>query len=68
MAIFSSLAYILILIALKVSPVSYVAPMRVVSTLIGVILGVGFLKEGDSIRRLGAAVMMVMGVIALSLG
>ena len=67
-AVFSSLAYILILIALTVSPVSYVAPMRVVSTLIGVIIGVGLLKEGDSTRRVMAAVVMVVGVFALSVG
>lgn len=66
--IFSALAYVLILIALRVSPVSYVAPMRVISTLIGVGMGVGFLSEGDVKRRLSAASVMVFGVIALSLG
>ncbi|QPC82486.1 EamA family transporter [Phototrophicus methaneseepsis] len=67
-AVFSSLSYILILVALSVSPVSYVAPMRVISTLIGVALGTGLLKEGDVSRRLSAAAVMVVGVIALSLG
>jgi drug/metabolite transporter (DMT)-like permease len=67
-AIFSSLAYILILAALRISPVSYVAPMRVISTLIGVGMGARFLKEGNARQRLSAAAVMVVGVIALSLG
>lgn len=67
-AVFSSLAYILILAAFAISPVSYVAPMRVISTLIGVAMGAGFLKEGDAARRLSAAAVMVLGVIALSFG
>lgn len=67
-AIFSSLAYVLILAALAVSPISYVAPMRVISTLIGVALGASLLKEGDVLRRSVAAVFMVIGVFALSVG
>ena len=65
---FSSLSYILVLAALSFSPVSYVAPMRVISTLFGVILGSRLLGEGDSWRRLSAAGAMVLGVIALSVG
>lgn len=67
-AVLSSLAYVLILIALSFNPVSYVAPMRVISTLIGVALGASLLKEGDMARRLVAAAVMVIGVFALSLG
>jgi drug/metabolite transporter (DMT)-like permease len=67
-AIFSALAYILVLIALATSPVSYVAPMRVISTLVGVLMGARFLGEGESLRRLSAAAAMVLGVIALSAG
>lgn len=67
-AIFSPLAYILVLVALTISPVSYVAPLRVISTLIGVGIGVGLLREGHGLRRLSAAAVMVAGTIALSLG
>lgn len=67
-AAFSSGSYLLILIALVFSPVSYVAPMRVISTLIGVTLGTQLLGEGQSLRRLGAAGAMVLGVFALSIG
>ena len=64
----SSLSYLLMLIAFTLSPVSYVAPLRVVSTLMGVLLGTRFLNEGQSLRRIGAAATMVLGVIALSIG
>lgn len=67
-AIFSTLSYLLILLVLVTSPVSYVAPMRVVSTLIGVGLGVAILKEEEGMKRLGAALVMVLGVFALSIG
>ena len=61
-------SYLLILVAYEFSPVSYVAPMRVISTLIGVLMGSRFLGEGDTRRRLAAAGAMVLGVIALGVG
>jgi drug/metabolite transporter (DMT)-like permease len=64
----SSLSYLLMLIAFTLSPVSYVAPLRVVSSLMGVLLGTRLLNEGQSLRRLGAAGAMMAGVFALSLG
>ncbi len=62
------LSYLLILVAYEFSPVSYVAPMRVISTLMGVAMGSRFLGEGDTRRRLAAAGAMVLGVIALGVG
>ena len=67
-AIFSSLSYVLILAALAFSPVSSVAPMRVISTLVGVLMGSQLLGEGDTQRRLSSAAVMVIGVVALSVG
>ena len=67
-AVFASLAYVLILIALTDSPVSYVAPMRVISTLVGVVMGAQLLQEGQLVRRLSAASVMVIGVIAIGVG
>lgn len=67
-AILSPLSYILVLTAMKFTPVSYVAPAREVSILIGAILGARFLAEGDVNRRLLAASGMVLGVVALALG
>jgi drug/metabolite transporter (DMT)-like permease len=60
-------AYILVLTAMTISPVSYVAPAREVSILFATLMGTHLLSEGRSGRRLAAAVMMVIGVIALAL-
>jgi drug/metabolite transporter (DMT)-like permease len=67
-AAMSPLAYLMVLTALAFTPVSYVAPLREVSIVIGAALGAGLLAEGDAARRLGAAAMMVAGVVCLSLG
>ena len=67
-ALFSPLAYILVLTALVFTPVSYVAPARESSILIGTIMGARLLSEGDGRRRMVAAGGMVLGVIALAVG
>ena len=67
-AVFSPLAYILVLTALTFTPVSYVAPAREISILIGAVLGARLLAEEDAQRRLIAASGMVVGVIFLALG
>jgi drug/metabolite transporter (DMT)-like permease len=61
-------AYGLILFALTFSPVSYIAPAREVSTLVGSMMGGRILSEGFTKRRLFAAAAMVVGVIGLALG
>lgn len=67
-ALLGPLGYVLILYAMSFTPVSYIAPAREVSILIGTFFGARFLKEADSPRRLLAAAGMVLGVIALALG
>src|SRR5919202_3674594 len=67
-AILSPLAYLLVLTALVFTPVSYVAPAREVSILIGALLGSRLLSEGDAPRRLVATGAMILGVVALALG
>lgn len=67
-AVLSPLAYILVLSALTFTPVSYVAPAREISILIGAALGARFLAEGNVRRRLLAASGVVVGVIFLALG
>lgn len=62
------LSYLLILTALVLSPVSYIAPAREISILIGVLMGARVLAEGHPKRRLTAAAMMVCGVAALAIG
>src|SRR4029079_11760924 len=60
-AVLAPLAYILVLTALSVSPVSYVAPAREASILIGTIFGVHLLKEGRTVVRLAGAAAIVAG-------
>jgi len=67
-ALLSPLAYMLVLTALAISPVSYVAPAREIGILFGVLMGARSLAEADIGRRSIAAVLMVGGVIALALG
>ena len=62
------LSYILILTAMSFAPVSYVAPAREISILIGAFIGARLLGEGQSIRRLIAAATMVLGFAALAFG
>jgi drug/metabolite transporter (DMT)-like permease len=61
-------AYILVLIAYTLAPVSYVAPAREVSILFGAILGLRLLGESDAPRRLAGATAILAGVFALALG
>jgi drug/metabolite transporter (DMT)-like permease len=67
-ALLAPLSYILVLTALKFTPVSYVAPAREISILMGTAMGARILAEGDITRRMAAASMMVLGVVALSVG
>lgn len=67
-AILSPLAYVLVLFALAIAPVYFVAPAREVSILIAAALGAQVLSEGDTGRRLLAAAGIVLGVVTLALG
>ena len=67
-AILSPLAYILVLTAMVFSPVSYIAPAREISVLIGAVLGAKLLAEGNVKVRLAGAATMLAGLTALSLG
>lgn len=66
-ALLSSGAYLIILFVLAFSPVSYVAPMRTLSILIGVLLGANLLKEEDMQRRVIASIAIIIGVIFLNI-
>lgn len=61
-------AYILVLAAYTLAPVSYVAPAREISILFGAVLGLRLLGESDAPRRLAGATAIVAGVFALALG
>ncbi len=53
---------------LNLSPVSYAVPVRQVSTVIGVIIGIVFLKESCGRIRLFSAVLILSGVVLIRLG
>jgi drug/metabolite transporter (DMT)-like permease len=67
-ALLGPVGYILILYAMTFTPVSYIAPAREISILIGTFFGAKLLKEADAPRRLLAAGGMVAGIVALALG
>ena len=66
-AVLSPLSYCLALFAMKMAPLSYVAPTRETSILIAALYGTHFLKEGDVARRLSAAALMVLGLTGIAL-
>lgn len=53
---------------LKMSPVSYAVPVRQVSILFGVLLGMIFLKESYGRIRLGSAVLILAGAFLIKFG
>jgi len=63
----SPLAYLLVLSALQIAPVSVVAPLREVSILFAALIGARGLAEGDVVRRSVAAAGMVVGIALLAL-
>jgi drug/metabolite transporter (DMT)-like permease len=66
--VLSPMPYILVLSAMVFTPVSYVAPAREISILVGALMGTRLLAEGDAHRRLMAAAAMVAGLTALAIG
>lgn len=66
-AVLSPAAYILVLEALKLAPLTIIAPARETSILIGVFMGSKALDETDGKRRIVASVLILCGIVALSL-
>jgi drug/metabolite transporter (DMT)-like permease len=64
----SPLAYILVLVALTLAPVSVVAPGREASIVIASLLGTRVLGEGEVRRRAAAAVAILAGIACLAAG
>jgi drug/metabolite transporter (DMT)-like permease len=64
----SPLAYVLIHYALARAPVSYVAPARESSIVVGTLLGALVLHEKDMGRRLVVAAGILIGVVVLTVG
>jgi drug/metabolite transporter (DMT)-like permease len=66
--ILNPISYILVLVAMTVAPVSQIAPVREISTLIGAAIGGRVFGERHLGRRLAAASIIVLGVIAVAHG
>jgi drug/metabolite transporter (DMT)-like permease len=67
-ATLSPAAYLMVLNAYTIAPVTLVAPTREASVLIGSLFGIALLGEGQRNRRLVAAAVMVVGVGLLARG
>src|SRR5699024_5045989 len=64
--ILNPLAYISVLTVMTFVPVSYVAPVREISILIGTIMGTKLLSEKAGIERSIGALLMVLGVVIIA--
>jgi drug/metabolite transporter (DMT)-like permease len=60
------LGYILVLYAMRVAPISHVAPARELATLIGTYFGARLLRERSAPSRIVGAACIVAGVICLA--
>lgn len=66
-AVLGPLSYIMVLYAMRMAPLSHVAPAREVSTLLAALAGGALLREGDRIPRLLGALAIACGVVALAM-
>lgn len=67
-ALIAPTAYVLVLYAVQLAPLSHVAPAREVSMLFASLLGGKLLGEGDRGLRLVGAAFIALGVAGLALG
>jgi drug/metabolite transporter (DMT)-like permease len=66
-SVLGPLGYILVLFAMRLAPVSHVAPARELSTLVGAWFGSRLLREDSGPWRIVGAALIVAGVISLAL-
>ena len=67
-AVLMPVGYILVLFAMRMAPVSHVAPIREMSMMIGAYFGIKFLREGHAQRRIFGSALIVIGVAAIAAG
>jgi drug/metabolite transporter (DMT)-like permease len=65
-SVLGPLGYILVLFAMRVAPVSHVAPARELSTLVGTYFGSRLLREDAAPARLVGATCILIGVVSLA--
>lgn len=65
-SVLGPLGYILVLFAMRIAPISHIAPARELATLAGAYMGSKILSERTTPQRLIGAVCIVAGVVSLS--
>ena len=65
-AVLGPLGYILVLFAMRIAPISHIAPARELSTLVGTYFGSRLLREKAVPARLAGAACIVVGVVSLA--
>jgi uncharacterized membrane protein len=68
MGIASGITYVLVQIAFQKAPVGYVTCLRESSVVIAAFVGARYLGEGQIVRRVGAACVVVIGLLMLVIG
>ena len=66
-AMFGTFGYLLVLAALRLSPVSYVGPVREVSVVFGSWIGIRYLGEKGGSLRMAASGMVALGIGLIAL-
>ena len=67
-AMLGTTAYTLVLAAMRLSPVSYVGPVREVSVILGAWIGVRFMGERGGSLRVAASMLVAFGILLIALG
>jgi uncharacterized membrane protein len=67
-SVLTPIGYILVLFAMRIAPVSHVAPAREMSMMIGAWMGAKLLNEGNLLRRVAGSCIIATGVAALAIG
>jgi drug/metabolite transporter (DMT)-like permease len=65
-SVLGPLGYILVLFAMRIAPISHIAPARELATLAGAYMGSKLLRERTTPGRVIGAVCIVVGVVSLS--
>ncbi|PXY27533.1 DMT family transporter [Prauserella muralis] len=65
--VLSPVAYLLVLFAMRMAPVSLVAPARELSIVLGSLAGWWLLGEADPVRRITGSLVVVAGITAIAL-
>jgi drug/metabolite transporter (DMT)-like permease len=65
-SVLGPMGYILVLFAMRVAPVSHIAPARELATLAGAYMGSRLLNERMTLERVIGAACIVVGVVSLS--